>query len=51
MEDYKVLYFFLFNGISDVVKEMESKEPDEKIEKYIISLRQLQSDAEEKIIA
>lgn len=49
MEDYKALYLFLFNGITDIVKEME-KIPDEQTEQYIMMLRQLQADAEQKFI-
>lgn len=52
METYKAMYYKLFNGITDIVAELEkshSCKPAE-IEHIIFKLKQLQLDAEEIFI-
>lgn len=48
MVDYKELYFYVFNGISDIIEIME-KEPDAKL-KALQNLKLLQVCAEEKYL-
>lgn len=50
VENYEQLYYFLFNGITDVVQEMENHCPDELTEQYILMLRLLQANAEERFM-
>lgn len=47
MEDYKALYFFLFNGISDIIKEIEKSEDFKDKAKFICYLKILQAGSEE----
>ena len=47
MIDYKPLYSFLFNGITDIIEEMEKGNNDRVVEKYIRCLKELQIGAEE----
>lgn len=48
MVDFKELYYFLFNGISDIIEIME-KEPDARL-KALQHLKFLQAGAEEKYL-
>ena len=58
MTDYKLPYFALFNGITEVTKSLETlalSVSDEQLrtalEQKIIALRQLQLNAEEQYIS
>lgn len=48
MVDYKELYHFLFNGVTDIIEIME-KEPDARL-KALQHLKFLQAGAEEKFL-
>lgn len=47
MQDYKALYFFLFNGITDIIAEMEKSEDFKDKAKFIRYLKILQAGSEE----
>ncbi len=50
MINYKDLYHFLFNGITDVIQEMELPESKGDTEKFINYLKLLQNGAEEQFL-
>lgn len=47
MQDYKSLYFFLFNGITDIIGEMEKAENRNDNIRFIQYLKILQAGSEE----
>lgn len=47
MIDYKSLYFFLFNGITDIIGEMENAENKNDNIRFIQYLKILQAGSEE----
>lgn len=57
MNEYKTPYFVLFNGITDIVRSMEQvvlssgdAQKHNEYEAFIIALRKLQQESEDKFI-
>lgn len=51
MSGYKEMYYFLFNGITRIIDELQEKENNMKDMPCIIKLKKLQIDAEEMFIS
>lgn len=47
MEDYKSLYYFMFNGVSDIINLMEEAPNSHENVRFIQYLKLLQAGAEE----
>ncbi|MBQ2823714.1 MAG: hypothetical protein IJF18_03960 [Oscillospiraceae bacterium] len=50
MLDYKELYYFLFNGITDIINALQKDDNNMQNMLTIIKLKKLQRDAEELFI-
>ncbi len=51
MIDYKALYSFLFNGITDVIEKVEKSDVSTTNADCVLLLKELQADAEEMYLS